>query len=167
MINVFRDFGLTFSTASSILLAYTALILRFGDRIVTKSNITIVIIIVIIMGFLGTRLDTITIIEPYIYYQLDILGQVFLRVIPITCVFYAIFEYLRIRHSTDDKKLRQQLLKLTTGLVFIVVGVVYLAVAFLIAGTLSSDQIAVIPFFLYPGQLLYAAGELMLLWAFK
>jgi hypothetical protein len=84
--------------------------------------------------------------------QYGIIGKTALLFIPMFGIFFSMFQYLRIRQSSEDIVLRQKLLRLTIGLFLITVGIAYFAV---------------FPEFRYPGHISYIAGLVSLFWAFK
>ncbi|MFX0091788.1 MAG: hypothetical protein ACFFBD_08495 [Candidatus Hodarchaeota archaeon] len=157
VINLLRDIGVTFSTSSAVLLGFSAMIIQRGDEVVNrKINLVIVGFFILFLVIFGAPFDTAEVVEyfgiTYIIFQEELVALILLRAVPLLCVSFAIFQYMKIRVSSEDSLLRQRLLKLTIGLLLIMLGVIYFSF---------------FPFFLYPGHVSYIIGELCVFWAFK
>ncbi|MFW9992587.1 MAG: hypothetical protein ACFFD4_11120 [Candidatus Odinarchaeota archaeon] len=155
MVDLLRDFSVLSSTTSSVLLVFTALIIQYGDEAVeSKRNLLIGIILTLILAFSGIPFDRAE--QPtganYIIFTNEIIGKIALLLIPMILLLYAMFQYMRVRYSSDDPVLRGKLLKLTVGLLLIIIGIGYFAL---------------FPEFRYPGHIMYIGGLTMLFWAFK
>ena len=159
-INLLRDISVVFSTAAAVLLVLSALIVQYGEVIIQRRIYPIIaLLIVVVLVIIGLPFDSAntSISDTYVIFeqadpQYGILGKIALLFIPIIGIFFAMFQYLRIRQSSQDTVLRQKLLRLSLGLLLITVGIAYFAV---------------FPEFRYPGHISYIIGLLSLLWAFK
>lgn len=158
VVNLFRDISVFFSTAAVVLLVFSALIVQYGDVVVQrKINLVIGFIALVFLVIIGIPFDSGRIIDNYVIFeqvhpQFGIIGKTALLFIPIIGIFFSMFQYLRIRHSSSDPVLRQKLLRLAIGLLLITIGIGYFAL---------------FPEFRYPGHISYIAGLLSLFWAFK
>ncbi|MFX0125512.1 MAG: hypothetical protein ACFFAE_17960 [Candidatus Hodarchaeota archaeon] len=159
-INLLRDISIFFSTTSVVLLVLSALIVQYGEVIIQRriypliALLSVVVLVMLGMPFdsANTELSTSYVIFEQADPQYGIIGKITLLFIPILGIFFAMFQYMRIRQSSEDVVLRQKLLKLTLGLFLITVGVAYFAV---------------FPEFRYPGHISYIVGLISLFWAFK
>lgn len=160
VINLLRDISVIFSTTAVVLLVLSALIVQYGDVIIQrKTYLVIALLSVVILVIVGLPLDSANteISDTYVIFeqadpQYGIIGKIALLFIPILGIFFSMFQYLRIRQSSEDIVLRQKLLRLTIGLFLITVGIAYFAF---------------FPEFRYPGHISYIAGLVSLFWAFK
>ncbi len=159
--DLLRDLSIIFSTLAVILLVFSALIVQYGDVIIErKLNLVIGFFSLVILVLIGAPFDSARIVKNGVTYvifeQADpvfgIVGKIALLFIPILFIFFSMFQYLRIRQSSDDPVLRNKLLRLAIGLFLITVGIAYFAV---------------FPEFRYPGHVSYIAGLASLFWAFK
>ncbi|MHA2295716.1 MAG: hypothetical protein ACXADA_06830 [Candidatus Hodarchaeales archaeon] len=154
--DILRDMSVLSSTASSTLLVFTALIVQYGDEVFeSRRNLLIGSLTVVILAFSGMQFDSAeipTIGANYIIFINDIIGKIFLLLIPMIFLIYAMFRYMMVRQSSDEPVLRAKLLRLTIGLILILIGIGYFAI---------------FPSFRYPGHISYIIGLIMLLWAFK
>ncbi|MHA2363582.1 MAG: hypothetical protein ACXAC7_06465 [Candidatus Hodarchaeales archaeon] len=153
-IDLFRDFSVFFSSTSVVLLVFTALLVQHGDIVIErKVNLLAGFLTIIIIVIIGIPYDSAEIVDnSYIIYNNDIIGKIFLLFIPMFLVFFSMFQYLKIRQSSDDPILRNKLLRLAIGLLLIFIGIGYFAV---------------FPSFRYPGHISYILGLLVLFWAFR
>ncbi|MFX1283245.1 MAG: hypothetical protein ACFFB5_06300 [Promethearchaeota archaeon] len=157
-VDLLRDLSVFFSTAAVILLVFSALIVQYGDIIVQrKINLVIGFIVLVFLVIIGIPFDSARIIDNYVIFeqadpQFGIIGKTALLFIPILGIFFSMFQYLRIRQSSEDAVLRQKLFRLALGLFLITIGIAYFAI---------------FPEFRYPGHIAYIAGLLSLFWAFK
>ncbi|MFX1514877.1 MAG: hypothetical protein ACFFC6_01075 [Promethearchaeota archaeon] len=155
-IDLLRDISVIFSTTAAALLVLSALIVQYGEVIIQRKIYPIIallaVVVLVIIGVPFDSADT-SISDTYVIFkQADILGTIALLFVPMLGIFFAMFQYLRIRQSSQDTVLRQKLLRLSLGLLLITVGIAYFAV---------------FPEFRYPGHISYIAGLLSLFWAFK
>jgi len=159
-INLLRDISVVFSTTAAVLLVLSALIVQYGEVIIQRKIYPIIALLaVVVLVMIGLPFDSAntSISDTYVIFeqadpQYGILGKIVLLFIPMLGIFFAMFQYLRIRQSSQDTVLRQKLLRLSLGLLLITVGIAYFAV---------------FPGFRYPGHISYIVGLLSLLWAFK
>lgn len=156
LIDFFRDISILSSTTSAVLLVFSALIVQSGDEIVeNKINLLIGFLSIAILVFVGAPFDSASLVEngvTYVIFQNDIIGKIALLIIPSLMVLFAMFQYMRVRQSSEDPVMRQKLLKLTIGLFLILCGIAYFAI---------------FPLFRYPGHISYITGLLFMFWAFK
>jgi hypothetical protein len=159
-INLLRDLSIIFSTTAVVLLVLSALIVQYGEVIIqNKIYPVIALLSVVVLVMVGMPLDSAntSISDIYVIFeqadpQYGIIGKIALLFIPMLGIFFAMIQYMRIRQSSEDKVLRQKLLRLTLGLFLITVGIAYFAI---------------FPEFRYPGHISYIAGLISLFWAFK
>ncbi|MFX0095501.1 MAG: hypothetical protein ACFFBD_27440 [Candidatus Hodarchaeota archaeon] len=156
IINLFRDLSVSFSTAASVLLLFTALLVQYGEGVVeNKRNIMIGFLVILILLFFALPNDTASITQnfglDYLHYHTEFLGRIVSVIIPGVFVLYALFQYINVRRSSNDSALRQKLLRLTIGLTLILLAIAYLAL---------------FSFFRYPAHILFFSGLCFLFWAF-
>lgn len=159
-INLLRDISVIFSSTAAVLLVLSALIVQYGDVVIKRRIYPIIALLaVVVLVVIGLPFDSAntSISDTYVIFeqadpQFGILGKITLLFIPMLGIFFAMFQYLRIRQSSQDTVLRQKLLRLSLGLLLITVGIGYFAV---------------FPEFRYPGHISYIVGLLSLFWAFK
>ncbi len=160
ILNLLRDLSVFFSTLAVILLVFSALIVQYGEIVIQrKLNLVIGLLALVILVLIGAPFDSARILESgtnVIFEQADpvygIVGKIALLFVPIIFIFFSIFQYMRVRQSSDDPVLRNKLLRLAIGLFLIIVGIGYFAI---------------FPEFRYPGHISYIAGLASLFWAFK
>jgi hypothetical protein len=156
-INLLRDISVVFSTTTSVLLFLSALVVQYGATVVeNKLYMAIAIIATIGILVIGLPLDEATIdistTPSYVLFESVGIGKIVLVVFPGIFVLYALFQYLRVRYTSDDQDLRMKLLKLTIGLGSILLGIAYLAV---------------FQTFRYPAHVMFLVGLSFMVWAFK
>ncbi|MHA1448296.1 MAG: hypothetical protein ACTSP4_02620 [Candidatus Hodarchaeales archaeon] len=149
-INLLRDLSVSCSTVSSILLVFTALIVQLGGEVVeSPRNILIGVISSIVLIFIGipydgakTSFDSSS--DSFVVFvqagDFALVAKIALLIIPVMMIMYAVFQYMRVRHSSTDPVLRNQLLRLSIGQCLIIVGIVYFVI---------------FPLFRYPGHVSY------------
>ena len=160
IVNFLRDVSVFFATLAAILLVFSALIVQYGEVIIQRRiNLVIGLLALVILVLMGAPFDSARILEngTYVIFEqpdpvFGIVGKIALLFIPMIGIFFSIFQYMRVRQSSDDLELRNKLLRLAIGLFLIIVGIGYFAI---------------FPEFRYPGHISYIAGLASLFWAFK
>ncbi|MFX0090220.1 MAG: hypothetical protein ACFFBD_00550 [Candidatus Hodarchaeota archaeon] len=157
LILLIRAVSLIFSTSSAVLLGLCALIVRHGDEVAeNKLNLIVLVLsiaILLIIGIPGMWVETVDYFGfTYIIFRETIIGTILLRGAPLVLIMFAVVEYLTIRYTSNNPVMRQKLLRLSIGLLLILIGIFYFTL---------------FPYFLYPGLIAYLLGLLFMFWAFR